>query len=170
MLTPHARPLIAVTHEWPGDRSTHTKVIDERDVISLHYNTCGDEDTPENGLGIELDALAEGHGTLLVGSRTGMLDDVDMRLAGVGVVLGGRVHGGRVFGGVLRRRGRCRGRRHHVLFVRHDFSFLSLVVKMGLSTNQHLTYKAEDDCWRALQWTERGQAIRSNLFQIRLMW
>lgn len=59
-----------------------------------------------------------------------MLDDVDMRLTGVGVILSGRVHGGRVFGGVLRRR----GRRHHVLFVRHDFSFLSLVVKNGLNT------------------------------------
>lgn len=58
MLAPHIRHLIAVTRGWPGSRSAHTKIIDERDVIALHYNTGGDEDTPEDGLGIELDALA----------------------------------------------------------------------------------------------------------------
>lgn len=83
----------------------HTKIVDKTNVITLHCDTSRDKDTPEDGLGVELDALTEGHLTLLVSGGTSMLDDVTVRLAGIGAVKHGRVVNGRVNSG--RSIGRC---------------------------------------------------------------
>lgn len=77
----------------------HTKIVDKTNVITLHCDTGGDKDTPEDGLGIELDALTKGHLALLVSGGTGMLDNVTVRLAGVGAVERGRLIDGRVNSG-----------------------------------------------------------------------
>lgn len=84
---------------------SHTKIVDKTNVITLHCDTSGDKDTPEDGLGVKLDALTKGHVALLVSGGTGMLDDVTVRLAGIGAVKRGRVVNGRVNSG--RSIGRC---------------------------------------------------------------
>jgi hypothetical protein len=73
-----------------------TEVINKGDIIALHYNTRGDEDTPEDSLGVELDTLAEGHVTLFVSCGAGMLDNVDVCLARTL-----NVHTGRGIGGSI---------------------------------------------------------------------
>lgn len=77
----------------------HTKIVDETNVITLHCDTGGDKDTPEDGLGVELDALTKGHLALLVSGGTSMLDDVTVCLAGIGAVKRGRLVNGRVNSG-----------------------------------------------------------------------
>lgn len=83
--------------DWQAEKETrrHTKIVDKTNVIALHCYTSGDKDTPEDGLGVELDALTEGHLALLVSGGTGMLDDVTVRLAGIGAVERGRLVNGR---------------------------------------------------------------------------
>lgn len=71
-----------------------TEVINKRDIISLHYNTRRDEDTPEDSLGVELDTLAKGHVALLMSCGAGVFDDVYVRLAGALAVHAARDIGG----------------------------------------------------------------------------
>ena len=52
------------------------EVGDEADVVALHGDAGRDDDTPHDGLGVELDALQQGHLLLLVGGRPGVLDDL----------------------------------------------------------------------------------------------
>lgn len=121
--------------KWRGTEG-RTKIVDKTNVITLHHNTSRDEDAPKDSLGVELDALAEGHLALLVSGGTGMLDDVTVRLAGVravepGRLIPGQVNSGRSIGRRLWRRGLGRGWRHLVLVVGHGFLFLVKFVMDG---------------------------------------
>jgi len=44
------------------------------DVVTFHSDTGRDEDTPEDGLGIQLDALQEGHVVFLLSGKFGICD------------------------------------------------------------------------------------------------
>jgi len=44
------------------------------DVVTFHGNTGRDQDTPEDGLGIQLDTLQEGHVVLLLSGKFGICD------------------------------------------------------------------------------------------------
>ena len=83
---------------WTLDRQSrvlgHTEVINKGDIISLHYNTRRDEDTPENSLGVELDTLTKGHVALLMSCGAGVFDDVNVRLVGALAVHAARDIGG----------------------------------------------------------------------------
>lgn len=58
-----------------------TKVVDETNIVAFHNNTSGNKQTPRNSLGIQLDALQEGHLLFLLSSRTCMFDNRNMCLA-----------------------------------------------------------------------------------------
>lgn len=66
------------------------EVVDKTDIVAFHDNAGGDKDTPGNGLGIELDALEQGHLLLLVRGRFGILDDLGCGSHGILAIGGGR--------------------------------------------------------------------------------
>lgn len=61
-----------------------TKVVDQYNVKALHDDAGRDQNTPCDSLGIQLDALHEGHVLLLVCSRARMVDHIRMCLAWIG--------------------------------------------------------------------------------------
>lgn len=56
------------------------KVVDETDVVALHNNARGDHDAEHDGLGIQLDALQQGHLLLLGRGGTRVVDNALVRL------------------------------------------------------------------------------------------
>lgn len=52
-----------------------TKVVDKANVISFHYDARGNEHTPRDSLGIQLDTLEQGHALLPLRCQLGALDD-----------------------------------------------------------------------------------------------
>lgn len=56
---------------------------EETDVVTFHRNAGRDEDTPEDSLGVQLDALQESHTVLLLGSDLGVCNG---RVHGLGVI------------------------------------------------------------------------------------
>ena len=97
-----------------------TEVVNQTNIIALHSNAGGDEDTPCNSLGIQPDTLHEGHIPLLVGGGAGMFDDIGVRLTGIRALNGAcRVHRP---DGLLRRR---RRRRDGIIVVggTHDIGY-----------------------------------------------
>lgn len=58
-----------------------TEVVDKDNIESFHDNASRDENTPRDSLGIQLDALHEGHLLFLLGRRARMVDNIRMSLA-----------------------------------------------------------------------------------------
>lgn len=79
----------------------HTEIVDQAHVVALHDDARRDEHTPHDGLGVEADALQQGHALLLVRGRLCIVDELVLGLETRQVVVAMVVVGGR-------RRCRCR--------------------------------------------------------------
>ena len=76
-----------------------TKVVDQANVVALHDDAGRDENTPQDGLGVQADALHEGHALLLVRGRLCIVDELVLGLETGHVIVAMAIVGGR---------GRCR--------------------------------------------------------------
>ena len=52
------------------------EVVEQAHVVAFHDDTSADQDRPTNGLGVELDALPQGHLVLLLRRKTRIIDDL----------------------------------------------------------------------------------------------
>ena len=63
-----------------GRKRGLTEIVNQGYVEAFHNDTCRDQDTPANGLGVEPDTLKERHVFLLLCGRLGVMDDLVHRL------------------------------------------------------------------------------------------
>lgn len=75
---------------FPVELRESVEVVDETDIVAFHDNAGGDQDTPSDGLGVELDTLEQGHLLLLIRGRFGILDDLGCGSHGILAIGGGR--------------------------------------------------------------------------------
>lgn len=52
------------------------EIVDQTDIVALHGDAGGDQHAPRSGLGVELQALPEGHPLLLDGRGLCIVDDL----------------------------------------------------------------------------------------------
>lgn len=70
------------------------EVANQTNIVALHDDAGGDEQTPANGLWVKLDALKKGHIPLVFRGRPGAVEDLSLPVTtALGDFMGGRFDG-----------------------------------------------------------------------------